>query len=141
ALDAEVEVDGRRMPVAEFLVGPYETALEHGQLLRSVRISVPPAGTGIAHRKLSFHERPAATVACAVHVADGTVVNARIAVGAVGARPVRATAAEARLAGKSHWDTRAVSEAAALAAAASEAVDDANGSAEYKTELVRVLVE
>ena len=141
ALDAEVEYDAGRMPIAEFLVGPYETALEHGQLLRSIRIPIPRPGTGIAHRKLSFHERPAATVACAVRVAEGTVVEARIAVGSVGARPVRAGAAEARLAGVPTGDSVALAEAAALAASASDAVEDANGSAEYKTELVRVLVE
>jgi carbon-monoxide dehydrogenase medium subunit len=141
ALDAEVEYHAKRVPLSAFLIGPYETALEHGQLLRSVRIPIPPAGTGIAHRKLSFHERPAATVACAVRVAEGTVVEARIAVGSVGARPVRAGAAEAVLAGKATGDAVALSEAAALTAAASEAVDDSNGSAEYKTELVRVLVE
>lgn len=141
ALDAEVDSDAGRMPLAEFLIGPYETALEHGQLLRSIRIPVPRPGTGIAHRKLSFHERPAATVACAVRVAEGTVVEARIAVGSVGARPVRAGAAEARLAGAPTGDSVALAEAAALAASASEAVEDANGSAEYKAELVRVLVE
>ena len=46
ALDAEVEHDAGRMPLSEFLVGPYETALEHGQLLRSVRIPIPAAGYG-----------------------------------------------------------------------------------------------
>jgi aerobic carbon-monoxide dehydrogenase medium subunit len=141
ALDAEVDYDAGRIPLAEFLVGPYETALAHGQLLHSARIPIPAAGTGIAHRKLSFHERPAATVACAVRVAGEAVVEARIAVGSVGARPVRATAAEALLAGKPIGDTVALSEAAALAAAASEAVEDSNGSSEYKTALVRVLVE
>src|SRR5581483_9693539 len=44
ALDAEVEYEGTRRPLAEFLVGPYETALAHGQLLRSVRIPLPPEG-------------------------------------------------------------------------------------------------
>ena len=54
---------------------------------------------------------------------------------------LNAGAAEALLAGKSTGDAVALSEAAELAATASEAVEDANGSAEYKTELVRVLVE
>lgn len=141
ALDAEVEYDAGRIPLSEFLIGPYETALAHGQLLHAVRIPIPPQQTGIAHRKLSFHERPAATVACAVRVAEGTVVEARIAVGSVGARPVRASAAEAILAGKPTGDATVLAEAAGLAAAAAEATEDANGSAEYKTELVRVLVE
>src|SRR4029077_2585745 len=109
----------------EFLVGPYETALQHGQLLRSVRIPVPADGTRIAHRKLSFQERPAATATCAVLVAEGVVVDARIAIGSVGARPVRASAAEALLVGKDVSDARAVGEAAGLAASVAEAVDDA----------------
>ena len=141
ALDAEVDYDDARVPLSEFLVGPYETALRHGQLLSAVRIPMPTTGMGIAHRKLSFHERPAATVACAVRVEDGTISEARIAVGSVGARPVRATSAAAALVGNASGDAGALAEAAALAAGAAEAVEDANGSAEYKQQLVRVLVE
>ena len=141
ALDAEVDYDGGRMPLSEFLVGPYETALRHGQLLRSVRIPVPAPGTGIAHRKLSFHERPAATVACVVRVEDDTIAEARIVVGSVGARPVRAASAGQVLVGKSARDAGVLAEAAALAAEAAGAVEDANGSVEYKQQLVRVLVE
>jgi carbon-monoxide dehydrogenase medium subunit len=141
ALDAEVEYGGTRVPISEFLVGPYETALADGQLLAAVRIPLPPPGTGIAHRKLAFHERPAATVACVVGVADGSVTEARIAVGSVGARPVRALDAERALAGTAVDDAAAQAAAATLAAEASQAVADANGSVEYKENLVRVLVE
>jgi carbon-monoxide dehydrogenase medium subunit len=140
ALDAEAEFDGRRVLLSEFLVGPYETELRHGQLLAAVRVPLPAPGTVIAHRKLAFHERPAATVACAVRVESGLVAEARIAVGSVGARAVRATAAECAIAGKPSDDAAALAEAAALAAEASEAVDDPNGSAAYKEQLVRVLV-
>jgi carbon-monoxide dehydrogenase medium subunit len=141
ALDAEVEYDSQRAPLADFLVGPYETALAHGQLLASVRIPVPPAGTGVAHRKLAFHERPAATVACVVRLAEGRVAEAKVAVGSVGARPVRASAAEQAVAGIDPGDAAAVAQAAELAAEASEPVEDANGSVDYKANLVRVLVE
>jgi carbon-monoxide dehydrogenase medium subunit len=141
ALDAEVEYDGTRRPLAEFLVGPYETALAHGQLLYSVRISFPREGTRIAHRKLSFHERPAVTVACAVRVEGGAIAEARIAVGSVGPRAVLATGAAEGLGGASVEDADRFRSAAALAAEAAGAVEDANGSAEYKEQLVRVLVE
>ena len=141
ALDAEAEWDSRRAPLADFLVGPYETALEPGQLLHAIRIPVPALGTGIAHRKFAFHERPAATVTCMVRVDEGTVAEARIAVGSVGARPVRAHAAEKRLTNTSPGDAAALAEAAALAAEASDAVADANGPADYKLQLVRVLVD
>ncbi len=145
ALDAEVEYgaapQARRAPLSEFLVGPYETALGHGQLLVSVRIPFPAAGTGIAHRKFAFHERPAATVTCLARVAEGSVTDVRIAVGSVGARPVRAGEAERALAGKAADDATALATAATLAAEASQAVADANGSVEYKENIVRVLVE
>ena len=137
AVGAEVEVDGARQPLAEFLVGPYETALEHGQLLHSVRIPLPAAGTRIAHKKLAFHERPAATVACAVRADAGTIAEARIAVGSVGPRAVLVE----DLAGVAVDDADALATAAERAAEASGAVEDANGSAEYKQQLVRVLVE
>ena len=76
-----------------------------------------------------------------MRVEDGTVAEARIAVGSVGARPVRAASAEEALVGKSSADAGVLAEAAALAAEAANAVEDANGSAEYKQQLVRVLVE
>jgi carbon-monoxide dehydrogenase medium subunit len=145
ALDAEVEYgaphEAKRVPLSEFLVGPYETALGHGQLLASVRIAFPPEGTAIVHRKLAFHERPAATVTCAALVAEDMVTDVRIAVGSVGARPVRATDAERALTGKAPGDAVALAAAATLAAEASQAVADANGSVEYKENIVRVLVE
>jgi aerobic carbon-monoxide dehydrogenase medium subunit len=140
ALDAETEWEGHRAPLSEFLIGPYQTALSPGKLLRTIRIPLPPPSTGIAHHKLAFHERPAATVTTAVRVRGSAFREARIAVGAVGARAVRARAAEARLDGVATTDAEAIAEAAERAAEESDPMDDANGSAEYKQQLVRVLV-
>jgi len=141
ALDAEAEWGSQRAPLAAFLIGPYETALKPAELLRAIRIPIPAPGTHIAHRKLAFHERPAATVTCAVRIDADEVAEVRIAVGSVGARAVRAPAAEQRLTGASASDAAALAEAAMLAAEASGAVGDANGPADYKLQLVRVLVE
>jgi aerobic carbon-monoxide dehydrogenase medium subunit len=145
ALDAEVEYgaasEARRVRLSQFLVGPYETALAQGQLLTAVHVPLPAAGSSIVHRKLAFHERPAATVTCLARVAQGSFDDVRIAVGSVGARPVRATEAEAALEGKAAADASALETAATLAAEAAQAVADANGSVEYKQNLVRVLVE
>jgi carbon-monoxide dehydrogenase medium subunit len=125
----------RVLPLGEFARGPYETALAEGELLASIRVPATPPGTGIAHRKLAFRERPAATVAVWVRMAEGSLADARIAVGSVGPVAVRATAAEALLLGGAGTD-----EVAEAAAAAAGAVEDANGSEEYKRQLVRVLV-
>lgn len=140
ALDAEADWADRRAPLQEFLVGPYQTALAPGELLRAIRIPLPQPDTRIVHRKFAFHERPAATVTTAARVQEGTITKARIAVGSVGSRAVRAHAAEAQLEGIRPSDLNAIAEAAETAAELSEPVDDANGSADYKRELVRVLV-
>jgi carbon-monoxide dehydrogenase medium subunit len=146
ALDAELvaksAAGARRIPVAEFVLGPYRNALEPGELLAEVRAPVPPAGTGVAHAKIAFRERPAATVTCCARVVDGRVSEARVAVGSVGPVPVRAVEAEALLAG---LDAAApagpeLDAAARAAASASGAVEDANGAVDYKQQLVRVLV-
>jgi aerobic carbon-monoxide dehydrogenase medium subunit len=147
ALDAVVECRrggeaARRIPIADFVVGPYRTALRPGDVLTSVRIPVPPDNAKAAHAKFAFHERPTATVACVARVDAGRVAEARIAVGSVGARPVRATAAEEALSGApvDELGGGVLAEAGELAAEAGAAVDDANGSSDYKAQLVRVLV-
>ncbi|MEA2406761.1 MAG: aerobic carbon-monoxide dehydrogenase medium subunit, partial [Thermoleophilaceae bacterium] len=95
----------------------------------------------IAHEKMSLHERPAVTVTCVVRVEGGEVVSARVAVGSVGIRPRRALDAEDALTGVPAATLDAAVAAAAEAAAESaEPVEDANGSVEYKRQLVRVLV-
>jgi aerobic carbon-monoxide dehydrogenase medium subunit len=147
ALDAEVECRrggeaARRIPISDFVVGPYETSLRAGELLTSVRIPAPPEGAAVAHAKFAFHERPTATVACLALVVDGRVAEARVAVGSVGARPVRAPAAEQVLTGApvDELDEGLLGEAGERAAEAAAPVDDANGSSEYKAQLVRVLL-
>jgi carbon-monoxide dehydrogenase medium subunit len=128
--------DPRRiLPLDAFLRGPYETALEEGDLLLSIRVPATVAGTGIAHRKLAFRERPAATVAVWVRVAPGGVEEARIVVGSVGPVALRASEAEALLTAGAPLE-----EIADAAAAACNAVEDADGSVLYKRQLVRVLV-
>lgn len=133
----------RRLPLADFLAGPYQTALEPGEVLTAVRVPLPAAGSAVVHEKLAFRERPAVTVTCLARVEEGRVAEARVAVGSVGPRPLRAAEAEGLLLG---LDARrpapaALEEAGAAAAAACGAVDDAHGSAEYKRHLVSVLVQ
>jgi carbon-monoxide dehydrogenase medium subunit len=128
----------RRLPVDEFVRGPYKTALEPGELLVSVNVPALPEGARVVHRKISFRERPAITVAARLEVRDGSVTGARLAVGSVSVRPVRPTDAESLLEGADAGsvDLAAVGEAAV---AAVQPVEDLNGSADYKRQLIRVL--
>jgi aerobic carbon-monoxide dehydrogenase medium subunit len=147
ALDAEVVCrrggeQPRRLPVSGFVVGPYQTSLQQGELLTAVRIPLLPDGASVAHAKFSFHERPTATVACLVRVVDGAVAEARVAVGSVGARPVRSGSAEEALVGApvAELDATPLATAGERAAEDAAPVDDATGSADYKAQLVKVLV-
>jgi aerobic carbon-monoxide dehydrogenase medium subunit len=143
AAEAEVELRAgdarRRVAMRDFVLGPYETALAPGELLAAVRVPVVPAGAAMVHRKLAFNERPAATVTCLVRRDAGAVVEARVAVGSVGVVPARAPEAEAAVVGSS--GEAAASRAGEAAAETAAPVEDANGSVDYKRQLVRVLVE
>jgi aerobic carbon-monoxide dehydrogenase medium subunit len=145
ALDAEVDChDGssatRRLALSEFLVGPYQTVLRPGELLTRVRIPLPPRGLRIVHEKIAFHERPAATVSVALREDRGILSDVRIAIGSVGPRAVRAREAEHILTGADASDHAAIDQAAEAAAVAAQPVEDGNGSADYKANLVKVLV-
>jgi CO/xanthine dehydrogenase FAD-binding subunit len=76
-----------------------------------------------------------------VRVEGGAIAAARVAVGSVGPRAVLAAEAGKALTGAPVENTDPLRSAGALAAEAAGAVEDANGSVEYKEQLVRVLVE
>jgi aerobic carbon-monoxide dehydrogenase medium subunit len=148
AANAEVECRrggevARRQPIGDFVVGPYQTSLGEGDLLTAVHVPALPDGAVVTHAKFAFHERPTATVACLARLADGATAEVRIAVGSVGAKPVRSAAAEALLAGMpaDELDPALIREAGEHAAEDAAPVDDATGSADYKAQLVCVLVE
>jgi carbon-monoxide dehydrogenase medium subunit len=133
----------RRIAVEDFVRGPYETALEPGELLTGVHVPAPPPGSCLVHRKMSFHERPAITVAANVTVSDGMVATARVVVGSVGVVPTRLGDAEQALFGidAAEPPPERVAAAGDAAARGVEPVADSNGSVEYKRQLARVLVE
>ena len=146
-LDATVELvspRGRReLSLAEFVRGPWETARRPDELLAAVRLSPWPAGTGAAYVKFGVHERPTLGIAVALRL-DGAgertrVADARVAIGCVSPRPMRAESAETRLNGVAAAELGDVTGVVADAAAESvDPADDLHGSAEYKREMVAV---
>jgi carbon-monoxide dehydrogenase medium subunit len=145
AVGGSVTISGvdavRSVPIEEFVLAPYMTTLAHGELITSVDVPKMLPGDVVAHRKMSFHERPAITVSVRLCAADGALTRTRIAVGSVGPRVERALAAERQLDGATvdAAEAVAIDHAAASAAAEVEPSADANGSVEYKRQLVRVL--
>jgi carbon-monoxide dehydrogenase medium subunit len=130
----------RMVPLDSFLTGAFETTIETGELLLAIEIPIVESAA-VAHRRLAFGERPAAAVTVWISVTEGTIGEARIAVGAVGGRPEVVADASRELGGISvQRAAPALQAAAAAAARACDPVEDLNGSVAYKRELVRVLV-
>lgn len=143
--DAEAELasqDGTRtVPMGEFFVGAYETTRQPHEVLTSIRLKAWGERTRGAYMKFGIHERPMLGVALVLTLDAGhkAIEDVRIAIGCVGPKPTRAERAEAFLRGASLADAeRPLDEAAAAAAEAVDAVSDLHGSAEYKTEMVKV---
>lgn len=145
ALDAEVEVARagarRRIPLDAFFVDQFATALDPGELVVGVR--VPPLIEATRATYVKFLPRTAddyatVSVAVALRVAGDRVTHARVALGSVGATPVRARHVEAALRGAG---IEAVADAAALVRNEIDPLDDLRGSAEWKREMARVWTE
>lgn len=138
ALDARVEVLGadgtRQTPVGELTVGAAE-------VVTAVHFDLPASGTWHYRKAMRrrFNSAAIVTVAAVVAPDDGVVDHARVALGGVGPRPVRAHAAERVLLG-SPLD-RATAEAAAQAAREdAQPLDDAYASAWYRDRVLPVHV-
>jgi carbon-monoxide dehydrogenase medium subunit len=131
----------RTIQIAEFVRGPYETALDPHELLAEIRIPVPRSGTVLVHEKFVLHERPALTVSCFMRADGGQVAETRIAVGSVSATPGRVTEAENLLVDvpiESGADQARM--AGEIAAEQVTPFADLNGSVDYKRNLVSVFV-
>jgi len=145
AADGEVEArrgggDVRRIPIGELISGPFENTLGQGELLTAVVVPALAPGAAIVHRKFVLHERPAITVTCHLRVEDEELADVRLAVGSAGVRAVRGEEAEDVLTGASVAELdEPLDRAGELAGEASDPVEDANGSVEYKRQLVKVL--
>ena len=137
ALDAECVItgsDGQRVvPMADFAVGPYQTAVGEAELLTEVRFPIRP-GSSSAYQKVKRRagDWPVAASGVAVRLDGGTVTDARIALTALGVDD--AVDATEALVGRPPSE-EAFAAAGAIAAEASRPVDDARGSAEYKRHL------
>lgn len=147
ALEAEValaSVAGERLvKLADIYSGFRQTVLRPDELLREIRI--PPLGAdqrGI-FLKLGLRRAQAISVVDAAVVlkldAAGAVSEARIALGSVAATIVRVPAAEAFLDGR-RLTAETIAEAGRLAAESVSPIDDVRGSAEYRSEMVKILV-
>ncbi len=145
ALDGEVVAAGptgrRVIPMAEFVTGPFQTALLPNEIAVEARVPAPRGTPAGRYLKLERRVGDFATVgvAVALETSGAKIVRAGIALTGVGGNNIKAAEAEQVLLG-SELDAATVAEAARLAAAAARPRTDHRGSADYKRHVVRTFV-
>jgi carbon-monoxide dehydrogenase medium subunit len=145
AYRAEVVATGpngtRTIPIDQFFLGLFMTALETGEILTEIRIPAPQERSGGSYVKLERKVGDFATAASAVQLtlgAGGEVASVGIGLTNAGPTPLRAADAEQYLTGKQPT-ADVIAEAARLASAVASPNADRRGAIEYKRQMARVL--
>jgi xanthine dehydrogenase YagS FAD-binding subunit len=137
ALDAKVVTNKRTVNIADFFDGFKDTVLAADEFVTEVQVPAPPSGNKQAFAKASLRRAvdfALVNAACVITPSSGNVTSAAIAINAVGTKPIRATAAEQALVGKT---LAAGAEAAATAAVSGTTALAYN---KYKIELTKGMV-
>ncbi len=145
AYRAEVVAEGpsgqRTIPIDDFFVDTFVTALTPDEVLVEVRIPAPSGRAGGAYQKLERKVGDYAIAGVAVQLGldgNGAIQSAGIGLTNLGPMPIRAREAEEALVGSLPEDAL-LAKAAHFAAAASDPVDDLRGPADYKRAVTRTL--
>ncbi len=150
ALDATVELRSasgeRRIAVADFLRGPFETHLAPDEIVVAIDIPHLPRGAGTAWLALEQAASGYSIVGVAAVLADvhgvygsAKLNHLRVAITGIGDHPYRATAVEAALEG-TDCNAADVAGAASKACEGQAVMSDIHADAEYRTALASVYV-
>lgn len=132
-----------KIPLEDFVIGPSQNALLVGEILKEIEVPLPPKNSGSAYIKLGRRRSmEIAIVNVAVNVVTecNSFKDVKIALGAVGPTPIRAKKAEIILKGKM-IESHIISKAAAAARTECHPITDVRASAEYRSEMVEVMVK
>ena len=144
ALDTSVTIAGpdgiRTVPLTKFIVDAYTTQLGAAEMVTEVSVVIPPPPCGGAYLKFEKRAGDFAVASVGVQVAlDGErCQSVAISLGALGATPIRARAAEELLQGW-HGSPDRIVEAEGLVREAAQPFEDTRGSVDYKRHLAGVL--
>jgi len=147
ALKAAIKVGSakgdRMMPLEDFFVDYFETALGAGELVLEVQVPIPEPKTGAAYQKFNLLESDMGVVAAAASVTlngGGKCKEARIVLGNAGPTPKRVKRAEDPLVGKAYHEGL-FAEAGTIASEDCEPVADIHASEEHRRHLLGVLTK
>lgn len=156
ALDATVEIsrlanddiERQRVPVSDFFTGFRQTVLESGDLITAIEVPKLASSQRGIWVKLGLRRAQAISVVHAGIVVsfaddsgtDSTVTAARLAMGSVAPTVVLVPDVDEVLTGRS-LTTEAIAAAAAAAARAVTPISDGRATADYRVEVISVLLE
>jgi carbon-monoxide dehydrogenase medium subunit len=129
------------IPIGEFFIGPFTTALAADELLVEIRLPRFPDGAGWAFEEVARRRGDFAMVAVTAIVqihSDGTLADARLAYLSMGPTPIRARATEAWLQGQP-GNPDSFARAAEDAVGELEPADDIHASREYRQHVSKAL--
>ncbi|HOP85609.1 MAG TPA: xanthine dehydrogenase family protein subunit M [Syntrophorhabdaceae bacterium] len=147
ALKANIKVGSakgeRVMPLDEFFVDYFETAMEKGELVLEVHVPVTQPKTGIAYQKFNYLTNDMGIVGVAASVTlngGNTCKDARVVLGNAGPTPRRSKKAEEFLIGKALNDD-VFAEAGKIASEDCEPVADIHASEDFRRHVIGVLTK
>lgn len=146
-LDAEVLLASksgfRQLPLQDFILGVNETLCQPDELIVSIRCPIPERKRSGGFKKIGLRKGTACSIVSAALMVEydegGICQKARVALGAVAPRPIRAEAAEEALLGQ-RLTSEVIAEAGRLSAEATSPIDDIRGSVAFRRRMVEVLV-
>lgn len=146
ALDGEIVISGPRgEKIAhwrKFFVDYFTVDLAADEMVTEIRIPIPQTRTACEFLEVSRRQGDFAVAETAVYLeldGEDRCLRAAIALGGVASTPVRAEKAEALLRG-ARFSQERIREAGALACVEIDPTGDIHGSAQYRKQMVQVLV-
>lgn len=147
-LEAKLKIMGpsssKLIPLEHFFVGPGMTIMEPDEILTDIYIPIDAESIGIylKHGIRRAHDLAIASVSVLLRLEKGNdrLAKARIALGAVAPTPLRVKTAEEILIGE-RLSKISVESAARAAVEESKPISDVRASADYRKQMVKVLVE
>ncbi len=135
----------RRLPLESFFIGPGQTVLGDDEMLKEIIIPKPPANSSFSYLKLGRRKSMdlalvSAAVLLTVDRKREKFEEVRIALGSVSPTPIRIRETERVLEGKP-IDEHMIHHAAERAQNECQPISDIRASAEYRREMIKVLVE
>ena len=133
----------RVVPLHEFYLGVRKTVLRQDEMVLDVIIPAMTNKQRGTYQKLGLRKAQAISLvnmAAILTFEKGVVREAAITLGAVAPTIIHAEEGEAYLKGR-ELDEKTIAQAAKLAGKASRSIDDVRGSADYRDEMVKVLVK